>query len=84
MYLKGVCCEFCRHVRTDDCPVEAASPWSRWKDWCSEYAPNLEIAEARSIEEAVSADLKEQQRKREAWQEQVDRVMALERMPWVY
>jgi len=80
MYLKGVCCELCQHVRTDNCPVESAAPWSRWYDWCGNYRPNPEIAEAKSIEQAVCASLAEQLLRKEGWAEQADLIHALERM----
>jgi hypothetical protein len=55
MYLKGVCCEFCRKVRTEECPVESAAPWSRWKNWCSEYQPNPDEPEAVSLESLLAS-----------------------------
>jgi hypothetical protein len=53
--LSGVCCQYCAHFETAACPVSTASPWSRWKHWCSEYAPNPAYPEALSIEAAILA-----------------------------
>lgn len=35
--IAGICCEYCIKQETNDCPVENASPWSRWNNFCSEY-----------------------------------------------
>lgn len=51
--LDGVCCEYCAKIETPACPVQTASPWNRWKDFCGEYTPNLNEPSALTIEEAV-------------------------------
>jgi len=36
-FVKGVCCAYCKHFEKESCPIKEASPWSRWKNYCSEY-----------------------------------------------
>lgn len=48
--LEGVCCQYCVHFETIECPVRTAAPWSRWKNWCNEYEPEPEEPEARVLE----------------------------------
>ena len=47
--LNGVCCQYCQHFETSECPVQTASPWSRWGNWCSEYQPTPNEPDARSL-----------------------------------
>jgi hypothetical protein len=54
--LQGVCCEFCRKKETDECPVTSASPWSRWKNFCSEYEKGNHL-DALTIREAVTNEI---------------------------
>jgi hypothetical protein len=51
--LEGVCCAYCGKFQTGACPVQTASPWSRWKDFCGEYTPNPDEPYALTIAEAV-------------------------------
>ena len=46
-FLKGVCCQYCIHFEKTSCPIQNASPWSRWKNWCNEYEPNPDEKEAK-------------------------------------
>ena len=51
--LVGVCCQYCTKFE-GECPIKNASPWSRWKNFCSEYDPNKDkYPEALTIKEAV-------------------------------
>ena len=34
--IRGVCCEYCKKYKSNDCPVKTASPWSRW-DYCNHF-----------------------------------------------
>lgn len=34
---EGICCEFCKKQESSLCPIESASPWSRWKNFCNEF-----------------------------------------------
>ena len=36
----GLCCEYCIKHETNDCPVDNASPWSRWANFCNEFVDN--------------------------------------------
>ena len=36
-YIEGICCELCSKEGTSACPVESASPWSRWVDFCGAF-----------------------------------------------
>lgn len=45
----GVCCQYCQHFKTDHCPVTDASPWSRWRNFCSEYSPDRQYPDAREL-----------------------------------
>ena len=36
--IDGVCCEFCTRMEGGGCPVITANPWSRWKNFCSEFS----------------------------------------------
>lgn len=53
MYIDGVCCEYCRHKDSAECPVSDAAPWSRWKNWCSKYEPDPGIPEAKALEQVM-------------------------------
>lgn len=35
--VNGICCEYCTKQETKDCPVKRGVPWSRWKNFCSEF-----------------------------------------------
>ena len=37
---KGKCCEYCVKQEKPECPVKNAEPWSRWKNFCSEFEEN--------------------------------------------
>jgi len=55
--LNGVCCEFCsKHEKNKRCPVKDASPWSRWKNFCSEYEKGNHL-DALTIREAVTNEI---------------------------
>ena len=47
--LEGVCCQYCIHFEQDTCPVDRASPWSRWGNWCNVYTRNPDEPEARPL-----------------------------------
>lgn len=49
--MKGVCCEYCTKCEKDACPIQTASPWSRWKDFCSAFDPDRNEPNARSLPE---------------------------------
>lgn len=52
--VQGVCCQYCLKFEEHSCPVKTASPWSRWKNYCSEYAPNnKEYPEALPLIESI-------------------------------
>jgi len=50
--IDGVCCQYCEHFESRDCPVGAASPWSRWRDFCGKYEPNKKEEDAVTIKQA--------------------------------
>jgi hypothetical protein len=37
MEIVGKCCASCATFDRKECPVKNADPWSRWKDYCSNY-----------------------------------------------
>lgn len=37
MYIDGICCELCIKNSQFDCPIQTASIWSRWKNFCNEF-----------------------------------------------
>jgi hypothetical protein len=41
---KGKCCEYCVKHEKPECPVKNAEPWSRWKNFCSEFEENEKAA----------------------------------------
>ena len=45
---KGKCCEYCVKHEKPECPVKNAEPWSRWKNFCSEFEENEKAAIVRS------------------------------------
>ena len=59
----GKCCEYCTKHEKPECPVKNAEPWSRWKNFCSEFDKNeikphnLPQADAYSMLADARADL---------------------------
>jgi hypothetical protein len=49
LILEGVCCAYCLWFDTQQCPVQDASPWSRWQNWCSSYTPNPAESDAKAL-----------------------------------
>lgn len=41
---KGKCCEYCTKHEQPECPVKSAEPWSRWRNFCSEFEGNEKAA----------------------------------------
>ncbi len=55
-YIDGICCNLCKYEETDQCIVESASSWSRYKNFCSEFKSN---GSNRSIREVFIQRLKQ-------------------------
>ena len=54
--IDGVCCQYCINFEQPLCPVQTASPWSRWGNWCNAYHPNPNMPEARPLPDAKDPD----------------------------
>jgi hypothetical protein len=47
--LDGVGCIYCDKYESKRCPIISASPWSKYKNFCSEYRPNRNDNQALSL-----------------------------------
>ena len=51
----GVCCAYCKHFEKESCPIKEASPWSKWRNYCSEYIPDTENPHAEYLIDAIKS-----------------------------
>jgi len=68
--LLGVCCEYCVKrddvgMRSAECPVKSAEPWTRWGSWCNSYEADPAIPEALTLEQAIKESIDAERKQRE-------------------
>lgn len=45
----GVCCQYCAHFETENCPIKTADPWGRWTSFCCSYKRNSKFRDAKAL-----------------------------------
>lgn len=55
---KGKCCEYCIKHEKPECSVKNAEPWSRWRNFCSEFEGNGKSAMCEANSNAVLAEVR--------------------------